>query len=345
MKTRRMAIIAIMLIAIVMQSSCSGNGNKTAQTAEVSAFASSPDATPASSPAPESASATESASASNSAAAPESAAASESTHENTVEPASDKTDEPMPAMIPISILTIQYIKSDLLDNGDMITGWSIIDENGAAIDMPVDIDEWFVNADLVKEPTFDDIGITNMFNGTFVGIIIAHAQVTAVLSIDNNDFIIDFSPGAQLATQKTANGYVLLPDETIALMPEPELSAQPDESPEPSPEPEPIDEWLTGIRWDGKALHMAAVQDLTISGISVFAGDKEYEADIIKNSAGDMGLLSGAVAWAGSSLSLKRNPVIIFEGTVASCEIDTQGDAPDRAVFYFNNGETYEKSL
>ena len=126
---------------------------------------------------------------------------------------------------------------------------------------------------------------------------------------------------------------------------EPVLPTEPDEVTEPLPEPEPIDEWLSGISWDGSKLQLTAVKDVTISGISVFADGKEYEADIISNLSGDMGMLGGAIAWAGSKLSLQRNPVIVFERTVAICEIDTGGIIPERAVFYFNNGEIFEKGI
>ena len=114
---------------------------------------------------------------------------------------------------------------------------------------------------------------------------------------------------------------------------------------EPLPKPEPVDEWFSNISWNGSEVDFTAKQDVTIAGISVFVDDKEYKGDVISNVSGNMGLPSGATAWAGSKLSLNRNHVIVYKDTVANCAVDTGGKMPGKVVFYLAGGEEFEKTL
>ena len=108
---------------------------------------------------------------------------------------------------------------------------------------------------------------------------------------------------------------------------------------------DPNAEWLTNVSWTGTEVKFAAVQEMTLAGISVFVEEQEFEGVIISNSSGNMGLPGGATALPGSKLRFTSNPVIIFAGTVASCEIETDSVTPDTICFYLKSGEVLEVSL
>ena len=99
-----------------------------------------------------------------------------------------------------------------------------------------------------------------------------------------------------------------------------------------------IDEWFSYITWfDGKIVQLTAKKEVTIKGVSVFAEGKEYKATSISNISGNMGSKNGAIFRAGSQLSFS-NPMIIHEGTVVNCEVNTSGAKPDKICIYFDDG-------
>ena len=260
----------------------------------------------------------------------------------TTEGADDEAEPtPEPAIEPTDILTIVYIMTGLIDGGDIITDWYVIDENGNEQEMPLSLSDWFTNVQTEKVPsTMDDLGVTNMYEGEFVGGILAAGTIISEMYIDGVEYQIDVSPGARLAVIKNPDGsMILLPEETIALSPSPEVSS------DSAAKTVQIDGWFHDIFWDGTSINFTATQEVTIAGISVFVGNREYHGNAISNSFGNMGLSNGMTATPGSSLLLSSNSIIVFGGTVASCEVIADGITPDRVVFFLADGEELEVGL
>ena len=81
-----------------------------------------------------------------------------------------------------------------------------IDEAGRDVDLPLDYVEWFENVEYLPG-----------------GMISAEAgEGFFIISVDGEEYRFGFHVGSQLAVQKTATGFILLPEETVALAPPPE---------------------------------------------------------------------------------------------------------------------------
>ena len=104
------------------------------------------------------------------------------------------------------------------------------------------------------------------------------------------------------------------------------------------------DKDFSNLKWNGEAIEFTATNEMTLTGISVFVGDKEYKGGIVANSAGNMGFASGTTLTPGSSIGF-HGGLIIFAGTSASCKIDTEGSKPDKVCFYLKDDKKLEKKL
>ena len=104
------------------------------------------------------------------------------------------------------------------------------------------------------------------------------------------------------------------------------------------------DEQLSSLSWNGTAIEFTAIDEMTLTGISVFVNDTEYEGALVSNSEGNMGFSNGTRLTPGSVIGF-HGGLIILAGTTASCEIDTGGATPDRVCFYLLGGEKVERKL
>ena len=104
------------------------------------------------------------------------------------------------------------------------------------------------------------------------------------------------------------------------------------------------DDTFSSLSWSGTEVEFTVKEVMTLLGISVFAGDEEYEGNIVSNSEGNMGFANGTMLTPGSAIGF-HGGLIIFSGTSASCAIDTGGATPDRVVFSLADGQTLERAL
>ena len=106
----------------------------------------------------------------------------------------------------------------------------------------------------------------------------------------------------------------------------------------------PSDPQFSYLSWDGNKIEFTAKEKVTLTGISVFAGDQEFKGKYVSNSSGDMGYASGTTMRPGSSVGF-NNGLIIYADTTASCAIDTGGAKIDKVCFYLSGGEKLERAL
>ena len=96
------------------------------------------------------------------------------------------------------------------------------DESGIMITMPYDLNEWFENAVLVKISNENDDGWFSGINIDDDGEVIlieGGDRYNFIFSVDSTEYTFSFGPGSQIAVDKTENGYILLPEETVKLSP------------------------------------------------------------------------------------------------------------------------------
>jgi hypothetical protein len=104
------------------------------------------------------------------------------------------------------------------------------------------------------------------------------------------------------------------------------------------------DDQLSLLGWDGQAVEFSFYEEVTLTGISVYASDSEFAGKYVSNSEGNMGFANGTTLTPGSMVGF-HGGLIIFAGTIASCEIDTGGVTPDKVCFYLDDGTTITRPL
>ena len=104
------------------------------------------------------------------------------------------------------------------------------------------------------------------------------------------------------------------------------------------------DEVFSSLTWTGDAIEFTVLEDLTLTGISVFVGSQEFAGKLVSNSEGNMGFSNGTRLTPGSVVGF-HGGLIILSGTTASCAIDTGGATPDKVCFYVAGGERIERKL
>ena len=117
-----------------------------------------------------------------------------------------------------------------------------------------------------------------------------------------------------------------------------------------TPPPNPMDDYLQDVSWDGSAVKFTAKQDVHLTNISVWAGDREFEGNIVSNESGNMGTPNGSIFQEGSSLGLStirayKTYLIIFSGTVATCAVDAEGATATKVTFKLDGEVVLEKTL
>lgn len=261
-------------------------------------------------------------------------------------PSPKPTPKPTPTPDPTKILTVSAVTfSDLAS----IKSIDFVDENDSPVSMSSKWDEWFENATVGGVTMTGTINMALNSAGGYDYSLANGSKLRFAFLVDGKEYPIGVCKGSQFAVQESSDGYILLAEKSAELSPAPidesETGGTSDTEANGGVDNDPIDEWFKDVSWNGTAVKFTARKEAVVTGVSVFSDGQEYQGSIIANSSGNMGMQNGAVARPGSELNLLRNPVIIFEATAVSCEVDAGGANPEQICIYLESGETLTKSL
>jgi len=104
------------------------------------------------------------------------------------------------------------------------------------------------------------------------------------------------------------------------------------------------DEYFKDFTQDGEILSFTVVEEVAVTGVSVFIDGTEYKPVHIEIK-GSHKLANGTRISGTGSYTGSLPPVELSKNNKLFCTFDTDGNKPDKVCIYLNNGEILEKEL
>lgn len=133
-------------------------------------------------------------------------------------PASAPQPVPEPVLEPSTIITIEDI---ILSGMNSVERIKFVDEAGAAVDMPSDWNDWFVNASVVGSIMLSGTVNMRLSGSSYVYTPSDGYVLSMPFVVGGLEYMIGVRIGAQFAVRKESGGYALVPEETMLLSPAP----------------------------------------------------------------------------------------------------------------------------